>query len=146
MNIEMRVMDEKPKKRNGVFVIDGELQINDFMEHLYIPLDWWSLSDYLKQWQEGFNYLEHHDRSCLVVSIHNPHIRPYINWWLLYKVGDKVHIQNQLVIGEIYEKQVGDKPFNLETCYDFIPERGEPYDEDGNKISEWVIDWDSKAV
>lgn len=134
------ITDEKSKKRNGVWVVKGEIQINDFEETLYIPLDWWSLDDYKQQWEEGKNRLLTHKTSCFVVAIHDPKIRPYINWWLLYKVGNKIYIQNQMIIGEIYEDQIGDKIFTLQTCYDFIPERGGRYDEDGNKISEWVTE------
>ena len=147
MSISISVIDKKPKKKWGSVGVEGILRINDFEEYLYLSVDWWQVDDYLLQWKEGFERLLSYDTSCLIVDINDPCLnRKFVDWWLLYKVGDKVHIQNQLVIGEIYEKQIGDKPFNLQTCYDFIPDRGEPYDEDGNKISEWVIDWDSKVV
>jgi len=76
-----------------------------------------------------------------VVAVDNPDCRRFVEWWRLYKVGDKVYVRNSIVIENIYKEMIGDKLFTLETCYDFIPERGGPCNEDGNKISEWVVDW-----
>lgn len=144
MNIHINLIDNRPKKRNNVLVVKGEITINEFKEFLDIALDWWSLNDYRKQWQEGIDHLLDHNVSCFVVSIHNPKIRRYIDWWLLYKIGNKVYVRNQLIISDIYQEQIGDKPFTVQNCYDFIPERGESHDEDGNKISEWVVDWNNE--
>lgn len=141
MSISIKIIDKKPKKKWGVLTVKGEIQINDFKEKFYSSLDWWSLDDYLTQWQEGLNRLKDHDKSCLVVMIDNPKYRKFVEWWELYKVDHKIYINNSIVIDDIYEKYIGNQSFTVETCYDFIPDRGEPYDEDGNKISEWVVDW-----
>lgn len=139
MNIHINIINDKPIERNNVLVVEAEMRIGDFREILYIPLDWWSLTDYKKQWQEGLMRLKDYDKSCLVAAIHNPSIRPYINWWLLYKVGNKVYVRNQLLIEDIYAEQIGNKIFTMQNCYEFIPSRGSKYDEDGDEISEWVV-------
>ena len=141
MNLNIKMLDEKPKKKWGLLTVKGEIRINNFQENLYFTLDWWGVDEYRKQWKQAIERLKNYDRTCFVVSIHNPAVRKYIDWWVLYKVGNKIYIRNSLILGDIYQEIIGDKPFTLETCYDFIPERGEPYDEDGNKISEWVVDW-----
>ncbi|HSC25055.1 MAG TPA: hypothetical protein VLB80_02460 [Candidatus Babeliales bacterium] len=140
MGMSIGIIDDKPKKKWGHLSAKGEIQINDFRETLYIPLGWWSLDDYKKQWHEGIERLSYYDRTCFIVAVNNPQKRRFIEWWVLYKIDDKVYVQNQIIISDIYTERIGDKPFTLKTCYDFIPERGEPYDEDGNKISEWVVD------
>lgn len=141
MNIQISIIDEKPRKRYGVLSVEGEIQIDYFKEGLYLPLDWWCINDYLMQWRDAFERLKTHDTSCLVVTIHNPSIRKFIEWWPMYKINDKIHIQNNIIIDDLYEEKIGNKPFTLQTCYDFIPEY-RSYTEEGNKISEWVIDWE----
>lgn len=141
MNIGINILDSHPKKRNNVLVVKGEIYIGNFKEILYIPLDWWSLNDYKKQWEEGVARLITHDTSCLVAAIHNPHIRPYINWWLLYKADSKIYVRNQLLIEDIYLEHIGNQSFTIETCYNFIPPKGDKYDEDGDEISEWSVNW-----
>jgi len=139
MNLYINIIDNKPVERNNVFVVKGEINIGDCSEILYIPLDWWSLTDYKQQWQEGLMRLKNYDTSCLVVAVHNPSIRPYINWWLLYKVENKIYVRNQLLIEDAYAEQIGNKVFTVQNCYEFIPSRCDRYDEDGDEISEWTI-------
>ncbi|HLX53220.1 MAG TPA: hypothetical protein VKR58_04740 [Aquella sp.] len=140
MNIHIKIIETKPKKKWGALSVKGEIQINDFKETLYIPIEWWNTKNYLTQWQEGIKRLTDHDTSCFVVAIDNPKLRKFIEWWVLYKVNNKIYVQNQIIVADIYTERIGNKQFTVQSCYDFIPERGEPYDEDGNKISEWVVE------
>jgi hypothetical protein len=141
MGLTIKMIDSRPKKRWGAINVKGQIQINDFIEDLYLPLDWWNATQYEEQWKKGLSRLKGHDTSCLIVAIHDPNTRPFIDWWKLYKVGNKIYIRNQLVFNEIYQELIGNNPLTLENCYSFIPPRGSIYDEDGNKLSEWVIDW-----
>lgn len=136
MNLSISIVDKKPKK----YGVRGEIIIDDFIEHFDAPLDWWSVDDYKQQWKEGLKRLLDHDTSCLVVTINDPNCRKFIEWWPLYKIDNKIHIQNHIIIEDIYEERIGGKPFTRETCYDFIP-RYRSHTDEGNKISEWVIDW-----
>jgi hypothetical protein len=99
-------------------------------------MNYWSIQDYERQWQEGLDRLKKHDTSCLVVFVYDPKIRPFIEWWVLYKKEDKVYIRNQILVDEIYENQIGNKSFTVESCYDFIHPRKEK-----RKVSEWIIDY-----
>lgn len=146
MGIIIKVIESKPQKKWGVLSVKCEIQIDEFRESIYISCgDWWSFDDYQKQWQEGLKRLEKYNQSCLVVAVNNPQSRKFVEWWLLYKVGNKIYIRNRIIIEDIYTELIGDKPFTLQTCYDFIPERGPQYNEDGRKISEWVTDWDDRV-
>ena len=144
MNLDIRMIDKKPKKRWEVLTIKGQIKIGNFKEDLYLSVDWWGPDDYEHQWIEGLNRLAKHEKSCLVVDVNNPTNRKFIEWWPLYKIDNKIYVRNSIIIADIYSEQIGDKPFTLQTCYDFIPERGQSHDEDGNKISEWVVDWNSQ--
>lgn len=140
MNLFIEVKNQKPEIIHGVLAVLGKIYIGDFKETIYIPLDYWSLDDYKRQWKEGLERIKTHDTSCLVATIHDPGIRPYINWWLLYKVGDKVYIQNKLYLSDIYKRQIGDKLFTIDNCYEFItPRRINKGKKEEDKVSEWVV-------
>ena len=143
MSIQLWINNQKPRKRYGVISVEGEIQINDFKEYLYIPLDWWSIDDYTTQWKEAVERLKNYDRSCFVATIHNPNIRKYIEWWPMYKIGNQIHIQNNIILDDFYDELIGEKPFTIKTCYDFIP-KYRSHSEEGYKLSEWVVDWDDK--
>ncbi len=147
MGVIIKIIESKPQKKWGALSVKCEIQIDEFRESIYIPCGgWWSLDDYQKQWQEGLKRLEKYNQSCLVVAVDNPQSRKFIEWWLLYKVGNKIYIRNKIIIEDIYTALIGDKPFTLYNCYDFIPEKGGCYNKDGNKISEWITDWDERVV
>ena len=142
MNLKIEMIDKNPKKRWDFVNVKAQIQINDFVEDLYLPLDWWNSNNYEQQWKEGLKRLVNHDTSCFVVGIHNPKLWKFIEWWPLYKIDNKIYIRNQIILNDIYEEQIGDKPFTINTCYDFVPKRGASHDDEGQKISEWVIDCD----
>jgi hypothetical protein len=144
MNLSISIINRVPKRRE--LTVMGQIQIGDFEEYFDAPLDWWSVEDYERQWKEALNRLVDHDRSCFVVAINDPKCRPFIEWWKLYKAGNKIYIRNSIVLENIYKDLIGNSLFTVETCYNFIPPRGDVYNEDGIKISEWVVDWDGKII
>ena len=129
---------EITKKQDNNDCARGKITIGQFSEFFEVALDSWHVEDYVNQWQAGLERLEMYKKSCLVASVNNPHKRPYINWWLLYKENGKICVQNQIIIEDIYQEVIGDQPFTLDTCYDFIPPR-EMHDEDGEEIAEWFV-------
>jgi CdiI N-terminal domain len=98
---------KKPRKRWGVLSVEGEIKINDFKEGFDMPLDWWSIQDYERQWKHGLKRLFDHDTSCLIVAVNDPKCRKFIEWWPLYKIGNKIHIQNHIIIDDLYEEIKG---------------------------------------
>lgn len=140
MNLRIWIREGKPKKEYNVLSVEGIIQIGQFWEYIYVPLDLWSMHDYEYQWKVGLERLKTHDQSCLVATIHDPLIRRFIDWWLLYKIDNKVYVRNHMLVAEIYEDQIGNKPFTLDTCYDFIPARRiVEEDSDDPKPSECVV-------
>jgi CdiI N-terminal domain len=138
MDLKIKIIDRIPKKFNDnkFLSIKGKIEIGDFWEYFYAPLVWWSAEDYERQWEEGLARLKSYDTSCLIISIYNPKITQFVNWWLLYKIDGKVYIRNQMLMNEVYEKLVGNNNFTKETCYNFIFPRNAK-----RKVSEWVIDY-----
>jgi hypothetical protein len=112
----------------------------DFSETIALALNYWTIDDYKRQWETGLHRIKDHDTSCLVASVQNPKTTPpYINWWLMYKVGNKVLIQNHLLVDDMYRERVGNKLFTPKTCYDFILPRV-TISPEGDTYSEWEID------
>lgn len=56
-----------------------EIQIGDFKETFEMPLEYWTIYDYEKQWQEGIERIRTHDQSCLVYEIQDPAKAPWAN-------------------------------------------------------------------
>ena len=136
----MEVVPNTYEVEDGVFPFCiGKITIDDFWETFEMALNYWSVEDYERQWREGLERIKNYDTSCLVASIHDPAKRHYLLWWPLYKEGGKVLIQNYLFVDELYIKNIGDRSFTVENCYEFIPPK-KMLTEEGNKISTWIVD------
>lgn len=118
------------------------IRIGEMQETVYIPTGTWRITEYKKQWKEGIERLKTHDTSCLVTGFTNKNGSPGVDWWPLYRVGDRVYVQNHVLWHEIYQERVGDKPFTRETCYDFVPPR-RTKDYEGTEISEWSVPYEN---
>ena len=140
-NIAIKVIDRKIKKIKQIPYVVGEIRIDDFVETFDMPIDWWSIEDYEYQWRQGLERLKNHTQSCLVARINNPQKGAFVDWWLLYKEGNKVFVRNELLFRELYDSVVGQNQFAVDTCYDFIRPKKSKFLEDGAEISEWVVEW-----
>ncbi len=134
-------MYAKIYKEDGFSYALGKIYIgDDFSETIAPALNYWTMDDYRKQWKEGLERIKNYNTSCLVASIQNPETsNRLLNWWPIYKVGQKIYIQNELYMEEDYDQLMGDMLFTPETCYDFIRPRVISSPE-GDEYSEWVID------
>jgi|GEM_PF-1344240 len=139
MNLIIKVASKKIIEIEKDLSVQGRLIINGDKQNFLMPIDWWSIEEYKKQWQEGLERIKTHDQSCLIARITNPAENRYLEWYLLYKVKDKIYLQDRILFENLYNKQIGDKEFNRETCYDFIPKRTTK--DDAYKISEWSVDY-----
>ncbi len=135
--LTIKTIDKKLTDTERLLYIHGELRIDKHRENFLMPLDWWSIEEYKKQWQEGLERIKTHDQSCLISRITNPAESRFIEWYLLYKIKNKIYLQHHIIFGYAYEKRIGDKEFNSETCYDFIPKRKKRSSE--HRISEWSV-------
>ena len=116
----------------------GRIRIGTYKEDFEMALDFWSLDEYRQQWREGLERLKDHDQSCLITNFEMTRT-PMIEWWILYKVGNTIYAQNELVTPNFFESFFARGEFNSQTCYDFIGPR-QIVTEDGEKISEWSFE------
>ncbi len=126
----------------------GEIVIGNFEEIFQIPLCFWRLIDYKKQWKSALEHIKTHDSSCFIVSIHataknliNDPDDLDLQLFILYKVGNKIFIQNRF-FGWLRLRETRKikklPPFDAKSCYSYLPPR-ETVTPEGEKISEWSI-------
>jgi hypothetical protein len=122
------------EKQNGL--IYGQIKIGGFSEKFSSSLDFWSVADYKNHWRKAIGrILARNSKSALITSIDNPTSSNFYIWWPMYLLGEKVYVQNQLLfLDQLHE------PFDLENPFKYVPSR-QTHNEDGEKISEWVVDF-----
>ena len=133
----IKIIDEKVRESYDMPCCIGEIQIDDYKETFEMPLEYWTMDDYKRQWKEGIERLKEYDRSCLVAELQDPEKAPRAILWVLYKEGDIVYIRNNLLYSKRFIKMLKKQPFTLETCYNFTHAR-EISDTD-MPVSEWKI-------
>lgn len=142
-NFKIEAISKKPKKAWGSLCHTGQITINDYKEPFLMPLIEWDLEDYRKQWKEGLERIKTQDRSCLVATVKNLKTNPYIILWTLHKEDNKVYVRYQLLIDIVAKEVKFSIPlaeFSSKNCYQFVhPRKGET-NEEGQKLSEWLID------
>ncbi len=146
MNISIKLVSDRPifidtyiSKEGKIeenILYEGQIQIENFKETFELPTNYWSLDDYIRQWREGLERIRTHDTSCLVAIVQNPCVQPLINWWVLYKEGNKIFVQNELIVDEVYTELIGSNSFTPETCYRYIVPRT-TVTKEGLRVSEW---------
>jgi hypothetical protein len=141
MKLKIEMLPNSYEEEDGFINCLGRIYIrDDFWETIAPALNYWTINDYERQWKEGLERIKTQDTSCLVASVQNPYTsNRLINWWPLYKDGNKIYIRNQLIVAENYEKLIGDKVFSPETCYDFLRSKRIKATK-RYKPSEWVVD------
>lgn len=128
-------LDEIEHKFDDDIFVFGTIKIDDFSENFQASLSYWNRDTYLFQWQQGLTrLLNGENQSALVTTMYNPATANFIFWWVIYLVGNAVHIQNHVLFLDDLAK-----PFNELHLYDFIPTR-EITTENNEPISEWVIE------
>jgi hypothetical protein len=138
-NIE--VISKKPKLINKHLQSKGRITIGDLQETFYMHINSWTVEEYQQQWKEALERIKTHDTSCLIVTASRLNKDPLIELWILYKENNSIFIQNHYLAGEVFqERAIGLPPFDIKTCYLYVPPRETISEDDGGKISEWKID------
>lgn len=119
----------------GEKCLTGTIQIRDFTETFHVPVEIWSVADYKRQWKEGIErFLTGTLPSCLVTGMRDPKQGVFINTWPIHAEDDHVVLQNKILLCKQIRRR-----FKGRNIYDFIGPR-EIMTEDGEPISEWVLD------
>lgn len=139
MNIEV-IVTSKRIGLHGCRGYKGIIRIGDMQESIYSPVTTWSIREYKKQWKDALDRLQNHTKSCLITGFVIKNGEPELEWWPMYKIDNKVYVQNQWLWGDNYKEAIGDKPFTPDTCYDFVRDR-RTVNYEGTDLSEWSVDW-----
>jgi hypothetical protein len=137
--IELESQEASGDRTGNLAEAVGRIVIGDFVETFRIPLGFWSESDYRRSWRQAFDALkgDPNSRSCLLVSMTDPESTNFLTCWPMYRDGDSVYIQNAIIFLDELESD-----FDIREPWASISPRC-AIDEDGNKISEWVVSMDS---
>jgi hypothetical protein len=120
---------------------EGVIRIGGFSEAFEASLVYWTEDDYLQQWQQALARLfAGYEHTCLISSIDDPKQARFLIWWPIYRVGDRVYIQNHLLF---FDQLAGG--FNEADIYRHVGPR-ETLDERGNEVSEWSVSLQSVRV
>jgi len=80
----------------------GEIALTDFLENFEISLAFWGADRYEKQWRQGIDrLLEGASKWCLITSMLDPKCEHFGVWWKLYREGEHVMVQNQLLLADV---------------------------------------------
>jgi len=128
------IPDPVPNIDPGVVASLGIIQIGLFQERFIASLMYWSADDYRRHWKQAIERILHSSEvSCLITSMVNPIKGNHIFWWPIYRVNERVFIQNQILFFDQLRS-----PFDERNPFLSVPEH-QTIGEDGNSISEWSV-------
>lgn len=135
MMFTIELVGEKNEIIESTFYRRFRIVIGDFAEQLLSPLTFWSVDDYFSHWRvQLFNFLRNNlDKSFLITEMQNPETANFIRWWVLYREGDSVCFQEQLLFLDELEGR-----FSIESAFRYVGDH-QILNEDGDEISEWKI-------
>jgi hypothetical protein len=124
-------------EKDGVRVAYGKIVISDFQETFAASLAFWTRDDYDRHWRKALEKLiSGADRSALITDYVEPPAYPYsggyLFWWPLYRDGDTVYVQSQILFFDQLSQ-----PFSPENPWDSVRDR-QVVNGDGQNISEWA--------
>lgn len=115
----------------------GELKLGEHSEYFEAVLEFWGLEDYERSWAEGLRrLLDGASVSCLATSMIDPPTPNFVEVWPLYRDGDDVYVQDQLIFMDQLTHE-----FDPAAPWDSVRPRA-VVNEDGRKIQEWRVGLD----
>src|SRR5262249_7110148 len=87
-----------PDLEPGVVARLGLIKIGAFEEHFVASLMYWNASDYTRHWSQAVERIVRSSTtSCLITSIVDPANSKFLFWRPMYRIGETVFIQNQIL-------------------------------------------------
>jgi CdiI N-terminal domain len=112
----------------------GELTIGDSTEAFHSSLYHWSTRQYENQWSDAIRVLlGGAPKAALIVEYLSSDVASHLEWWAMYREGEVVYLQNQL----LFYRQLT-KPFSLDAPFASLRER-QTINQEGQSISEWSV-------
>ena len=117
----------------GAKAVYGKIQIDDWDETFSASQVFWTAEQYQRHWAAALRRIvEGENRSALITSYIEPMSGGFLNWWPLYREGDTIYIQNQMLFFDQLKS-----PFCVEYPWESVSERKTTTAE-GTEISEWT--------
>ena len=125
---------EYPYDDTEIPAAPGRLTLGKSTEEFLANLSQWTKSDYESHWRRELKSLfEGNPKVALVVSYDDPKAASNMEIWRVYRDGEVVHFQNQLLRYEILPRG-----FEVSKMSQYISDRV-VMTADGNQISEWDV-------
>ncbi|MGW4352163.1 hypothetical protein ACWELJ_08720 [Nocardia sp. NPDC004582] len=120
--------------RRDLAMAAGLIRLGGDTDYFGSPIGYWDVDDYRASWVAALRrILDGEYVSCLVVSMPDPATANFVEVWALYRDGDVVHVQNQL----IFLADLGHEFDPAEPWRSVVPRA--TVSEDGERISEWTV-------
>lgn len=121
---------QEPKGRaNGVY---GKIYLEDHYETFSTSLEYWEPREYIESWRAELRRLvDGASTAALITSYHPPRPGDFWFWWPLYRIGDIVYIQEQMLFFDQLPA-----PFRADRPSESLMAR-ETITDEGARISEW---------
>ena len=78
----------------------GAIHIDDFMEYIWMPLDMWTVEQYVAQWQEAIEHILQGKPSLFVATMRELRRGTFISTWNAYPHEDRIQITNLMLMPE----------------------------------------------
>lgn len=125
---------EYPYDDTSIPAAPGTLRLGEQTEEFLANLSLWSKFDYQSHWTRELKSLfEGNRKAALVVSYDDPKAASNMEIWRVYRDGECLHLQNQLL-------PYSNLPhtFEVSEISQYIPDRV-VITADGNRFSEWDV-------
>jgi hypothetical protein len=111
----------------------GTIIVDDLTEPFLADLSYWTRTQYLRSWITALTVLDSTEvaTTCLITSMSDPRTANFITSWPLYRIGNEVHVQNQVIFLDQLEQK-----FDESAPWRSVASR-ETVNEDGVALSEW---------
>ena len=127
-------IEDEFSQTNAEEFLRGVISLGPVDEEFLAPLTYWKTLDYERQWRQGLlRILSGSESSCLITAMYDPSCANFITWWPLYRLGDLMVVQNQI----LFLDRLTD---GFDECnpYRHVGTRQSVSDE-GSAISEWTV-------
>jgi len=128
---------EHPYEDEFTSAARGLILLGESSEEFLANLREWNPEEYRYQWRCSIqNLLDGGHKAVLITTFSSPVNASHLEWWALYREGECIFAQNQLLFFDGIEDR-----FDPHRAVEFLRER-QTVNEDGVPISEWDFSMD----
>ena len=119
----------------------GLIVLAEYSEEFLASLGEWTHTQYREQWARSIQRLIEGDaKAVLITTFSSPDVASHLEWWALYREGEDVFAQNQLLL---FDDLTG--KFDVSRAVEYLRDR-QTVNEEGLPISEWRVSMDDLRV